>query len=97
MKTALLTQTPFTLLFALFLGERAQAQVNSGSNGSDGALNVTNSLTIDMADHPNGIYHYPSVNIAWDKYVWFIPNTNSSPVVWLARFPPLGEAKDWGS
>ncbi len=39
------------------------AQVNSGSDGHDGALNPTANLVIDMADHPDGIYHDTSVNI----------------------------------
>ena len=34
----------------------AHAQVNSGSNGSDGAFNPTTNVVINMADHPNGIY-----------------------------------------
>ena len=34
----------------------AHAQVNSGSNGSDGAFNPTTNTVINMADHPNGIY-----------------------------------------
>jgi hypothetical protein len=41
-----------TLLF--FLPVSSSAQVNSGSNGSDGALNPTADLVIDMADHPDG-------------------------------------------
>ncbi len=41
----------------------AHAQVNSGSNGSDGAFNPTTNIVINMADHPTGIYHYTSVNI----------------------------------
>ncbi len=61
------------------------AQVNSGSNGSDGQLNVTNSTTINMADHPNGIYQYTSVNIANGATVTFIPNANNTPVVWLVQ------------
>jgi hypothetical protein len=40
----------------------AQAQVNSGSNGSDGAFHPTTNTVINMADHPDGIYHYKSVH-----------------------------------
>ena len=39
------------------------AQVNSGSNGSDGAFNPTTSTNINMASRPSGIYQYASVNI----------------------------------
>ena len=40
------------LLAAGLLPLCGHAQVNSGSNGSDGALNPTGNLVIDMADHP---------------------------------------------
>ena len=63
----------------------ATAQVNSGSNGSDGAFNPTSNTTIIMADHPNGIYHYTSVNIPSGVTVTFTPNANNSPVVWLVQ------------
>lgn len=63
----------------------AHAQVNSGSNGSDGAFNPTTNTVINMADHPDGIYHYSSVNIRADVSVTFIPNARNSPVVWLVQ------------
>jgi hypothetical protein len=63
----------------------AQAQVNSGSNGSDGAFNPTTNTVINMADHPNGIYQYTSVNIPTNVTVTFIPNANNTPVVWLVQ------------
>jgi hypothetical protein len=61
------------------------AQVKSGSNGSDGALNPTSNLVIDMADHPDGIYQYTSVNIPAGVTVSFIPNAANKPVVWLVQ------------
>ena len=67
----------------LLAGAAAQAQVNSGSNGSDGAFNPTTNTVINMADHPDGIYHYTSVNISNGVTVTFIPNANNTPVVWL--------------
>ena len=63
----------------------AHAQVNSGSNGSDGAFNPTTNTVINMADHPDGIYHYTSVNISNGVTVTFIPNANYTPVVWLVQ------------
>ena len=51
-----------------------RAQVNSGSDGSDGAFNPTTGTNINMADHPTGIYQYTSVNIPRNVYVTFIPN-----------------------
>jgi hypothetical protein len=70
----------------------ATAQVNSGSNGSDGALNFANpggvccyDRVIDMADHPDGIYHYTSINIDTGIVVKFLPNAKNSPVIWLVQ------------
>ena len=62
-----------------------QAQINNGSNGSDGAFNPTSNVVIDMADHPDGIYHYTFVNIPSGVTVAFIPNANNTPVTWLVQ------------
>jgi hypothetical protein len=77
----------------LLLCASARAQVNSGSNGGDGALDfssLTNlgystNIVIDMHDHSNGIYQYTSVNIPANVTVTFIPNANNSPVTWLVQ------------
>jgi len=61
------------------------AQVNSGSDGSDGPFNPTTSTTINMATHPNGIYQYTSVNVPSGVTVTFAPNVNDTPVVWLVQ------------
>ncbi|MDR3457122.1 MAG: hypothetical protein P4N60_06720 [Verrucomicrobiae bacterium] len=61
------------------------AQVNTGSNGSDGAFNPAANTVINMADHPNGIYQYTSVTIPNGVTVMFIPNANNSPVTWLVQ------------
>lgn len=61
------------------------AQVNSGSDGRDGALNPAGNLVIDMADHPDGIYQYTSVTIPAGVNVSFISNSNNAPVVWLVQ------------
>lgn len=60
-------------------------QVNSGSDGHDGALNPASNLVIDMADHPDGIYQYTSVNIPSGVTVSFTPNAANTPVVWLVQ------------
>ncbi|HAO80728.1 MAG TPA: hypothetical protein DCQ92_17500 [Verrucomicrobia subdivision 3 bacterium] len=74
------------MMFAALVCAGANAQVNSGSNGSDGAFNpTTNNTVINMADHPNGIYQYTSVNIPGNVTVTFIPNVNDTPVVWLVQ------------
>ncbi len=75
------------LLAVLFMlgSVTAQAQVNSGSNGSDGAFNPQSSVTIDMANHPDGIYQYTSVNIPSGVTVSFTSNAKNTPVVWLVQ------------
>ena len=52
-----------SLAMLLSFAAATQAQVNSGSNGSDGAFNPTTNIVINMANHPNGTYQYTSVNI----------------------------------
>ena len=75
-----------TLGVVLWMPVITWAQVNSGSSGSDGALNPTATNTvINMADHPTGIYQYTSVNIPSYVTVTFIPNANNTPVVWLVQ------------
>ncbi|MSU62042.1 MAG: hypothetical protein EXS31_06550 [Pedosphaera sp.] len=65
----------------LFAGTTAHVQVNSGSDGHDGALNPTASITIDIADHPDGIYRCSSVSNPTSVEGMFIPNVNSVPPV----------------
>ena len=62
-----------------------RAQVNSGSDGHDGAFNPTGDTVINMANHPDGIYQYTSVNIPGNVTVTFIPNAANTPVVWLVQ------------
>ena len=80
---------PVVVMFALVC-VHTRAQVNSGSNGSDGALDFSNitfttNIVINMADHPNGIYQYTYVNIPTNVTMTFIPNANNSPVTWLVQ------------
>ncbi len=63
----------------------AQTPINTGSNGKDGAFSPTKNTTINMADHPDGIYQYSSVNIPSSVTVTFIPNANNTPVYWLVQ------------
>jgi hypothetical protein len=73
-----------------WLPTKGWAQVNSGSTGSDGALdfsaitNATN-VVIDMHDHPTGVYNYTYINIPASVTVSFTPNANNSPVTWLVQ------------
>ena len=64
--------------------------VNTGSTGSDGALDFsgisyTTNIVINMTDHPTGIYQYTTVNIPTNITVTFIPNANNTPVTWLLQ------------
>ena len=62
------------------------AQIDTGSDGTDGVFNPTAASTvINMADHPNGVYQYTFVNIPANVTVTFTPNANNTPVVWLVE------------
>jgi hypothetical protein len=78
-------QKVLQMMFAVLVCAGAQAQVNTGSNGSDGAFNPTTNIVISMADHPTGIYQYTSVNISNGVTVTFIPNANNTPVYWIVQ------------
>ena len=79
-------QNAGTVFIAAFLlTESVFAQVNSGSDGSDGVLNPTTDIIIAMADHPDGIYNYTSVDIPAGVTVSFTPNAVNTPVVWLVQ------------
>jgi hypothetical protein len=81
-------------MILLLFCRTAHAQVSSGSDGSDGALDfgsLTNNnyastnVVVDMHDHPNGIYQYTYINIPGNVSVTFIPNANNTPVTWLVQ------------
>lgn len=72
-------------MLALIAPSLAQAQVNSGSNGSDGEFNPSVDTVMNMADHPDGIYQYTSINIPAGVTVTFLPNANNAPVTWLVQ------------
>ncbi len=77
-------------MLAMFLPLKTRAQVYSGSDGSDGALDFsdityTTNIVIDMHSHTNGIYQYSYVNIPANVTVTFITNGYNSPVTWLVQ------------
>ena len=84
MKTKRFLALAASAIAGVWLPQTCSGQVNSGSNGSDGAFNPTTNIVINMADHPTGIYQYTSVNIS-GVAVTFIPNPNNTPVVWLVQ------------
>lgn len=60
----------------------ARAQFNSGSDGSYGALNPTNSMTIQLP--PNGILNCTTVTIPQNVSLTFAKNALNTPVYILA-------------
>ncbi|HWB02789.1 MAG TPA: hypothetical protein VG796_07165 [Verrucomicrobiales bacterium] len=77
-------QCRFLALLSLIIQPIA-AQVNSGSDGHDGEFHPSTHTIINMADHPDGIYHYTSVTIPTGVSVSFLPNASNTPVVWLVK------------
>lgn len=55
---------------------------DSGSNGSDGALNVTTNIALPLP--PDGIFHYTTINVASGVTLTFEPNPLNTPVYLLA-------------
>jgi hypothetical protein len=78
-------RTTAFVAFVLLLAGPVQSQVNSGSDGRHGQLNPTADLVINMADQPDGIYQYTSVNIRAGVRVSFVRNSGGTPVVWLVQ------------
>ena len=72
-------------LLAAWLPSGGLGQVNSGSNGSDGVFHPTTNTVVNMADHPNGVYQYSSVNIPSGVAVTFVANASNTPVYWLVQ------------
>jgi hypothetical protein len=73
------------LFAALGLPMVCCGQISTGSNGSDGAFSPATNVMINMADHPNGVYQYTSVNISNSVTVTFVPNASNTAVVWLVQ------------
>jgi len=82
------------IVFICLIPMNLQAQFDSGSDGSDGALDLTVSGTIifdpTMFSPPldqdgDGIYHFTTINVASGVTVKFIDDVlGNKPVVWLA-------------
>jgi hypothetical protein len=77
--------TTLVLAVAFLIPSIGLAQVNTGSDGSNGVFNPTVNTNINMADHPTGIYQYISVNIPNGVTVTFTPNANNTPLTWLVK------------
>ncbi|MBI3414806.1 MAG: hypothetical protein HY043_05705 [Verrucomicrobia bacterium] len=83
MKTSTLITLVATQLAALGVSLfAAPPQFNSGSNGSLGALVVTNDTTLDMP--PDGIFHYTTITVAHRATLRFNKNPLNTPVYLLA-------------
>lgn len=84
-----------TVVTAIWLPALCWAQVHSGSDGHDGVFNPITNTIVNMADHPDGVYHYTSVNVPQGVTVMFIPNANNAPVVWLIQGDCVIEGNVW--
>ena len=89
MKTTYLNFTSVLILLNCLLTPFLNAQdlpYDSGSNGADGPLELTESgtITIDMNEKPDGVWNYTSIYIGPEVTVTFIKNEANTPVVWLA-------------
>jgi len=81
---SILTIKRILILAGLLSASTATAQVTlpGGSDGSDGALVVTNSMSLTMP--PDGIFNYTTINIAAGATLEFSPNDLNTPVYLLA-------------
>jgi hypothetical protein len=61
----------------------AAGAFDSGSTGADGALNVTNNLTLALP--PDGVFNFTTININASVYLSFTPNALNTPVYLLAQ------------
>jgi hypothetical protein len=82
MKTQMM---PVVALAIMLMNTSLRAQVNTSSDGSDGALIVLASTNIDMTGRPSGIYQYTCVYVTNGASVTFTPNADNTPVVWLVQ------------
>jgi hypothetical protein len=74
-----------TLLAAFGPFHLAHAQpvtFQSGSDGSDGALNVTNHTTLQVP--PDGVFNFTTITINPGYYLYFMRNAANTPVYLLA-------------
>ena len=81
MNTTLKSMLVITTL--LLLVPRLPAQFNSGSDGSDGALNITNNTTLALP--PDGIFRFTTIDIAQGVTLSFTRNALNTPVYLLAN------------
>lgn len=61
----------------------AASAFNSGSDGSDGPLNITSDTTMPVQD--DGVHNYTTINVASGATLTLTPNAANTPVVFLAQ------------
>ncbi|MEM7249519.1 MAG: hypothetical protein AAF533_29695 [Acidobacteriota bacterium] len=86
MNTAKLT---LSLGLTLLVATAASAQFSSGSDGSDGALNITANTTLDLSSgspdvDADGVLHYTTITVASGATLTFVPNDLNTPIHMLA-------------
>ena len=79
-KTAVLISM---IILSGMLATASSAQLNLGSDGTDGALVVSSNMTLDVPE-PDGIFNYTTVEIQSGFTLQFNPNSLNTPVYLLA-------------
>src|SRR5690348_5650933 len=80
-RLAVFAQTVLVCLVAS-LTTHAQGTFVSGSTGADGALNPTESQTLQLTE--NGVFNFTTINIPTNVTIKFSRNAKNTPVVILA-------------
>ena len=66
----------------LLLPSAARAQFSSGSDGSDGALNITANTVLPVQE--DGVHNYTTINVGASATLSFKNNSRNTPVIFLA-------------
>lgn len=77
-----LTLSILSFSFVLGLGAQTVASFSSGSDGSDGPLDVTTNTVLPLP--PDGIFNFTTVNVASGATLSFAKNAANTPVYILA-------------
>src|SRR5262249_12250940 len=73
----------FVALIWVLLAAPAPTVVAQTSDGSDGALSVSGTVTLDLNGRPNGIFNFTTITVNAGSVVSFIRNTTTNAPVRL--------------
>lgn len=74
----------FLVLAFLLSPLSALAQFTSGSDESDGALNLVDDQQITLDVPPDGIFHFSTITTARGSHIYFNRNSSNGPIHFLA-------------